>query len=164
MKKIPLTQGKVAVVDDEDYDWLIEWKWSYADYPNCGAFRNQLKGESEDISLKMHRAIWERHNGPIPEDLLINFIDGNGLNNKKQNLRLATWSQSQWNQKPRTGCTSQYKGVAWQDTKWRSKIKLNGKQIHLGYFDDEKEAARTYNKAALTYFGEFAQLNEIEKD
>ena len=174
MEKIPLSQGKVAVVDDEDYDWLMEWKWHYVEYAtNYGAARTQLKEELKrewngvpQKKINMNRAIWEKHNGPIEGDLVVNFTNGDGLDLRKENLRLATRSQKQWSQKVRPRGTSQYKGVCWfkQSRKWLAQIVVNYKVIRLGFFEDEKEAARAYNKAARKYFGEFARLNEIEED
>lgn len=164
MKKIPLSQGKEALVDDEDYEWLMEWKWSYLE-PGY-ATRYELKGESEKESrlLYMERIVWEYHQGPIGKGLVINFKNENGLDNRLRNLRLATHAQAIWTQKARTGYTSEYKGVWWhkKNEKWISRIRRGGKQLHLGYFENEKEAARAYNKAALKYFGEYAWLNEIE--
>ena len=85
------------------------------------------------------------------------------LDNQRHNWRICTNSQNQMNAKKQIGCSSQYKGVCWnrQCGKWQARIKLNGKEIWLGYFDDEIEAARVYNEAAIEHFGEFARLNDV---
>jgi hypothetical protein len=90
----------------------------------------------------------------------IDHINGNGLDNRKENLRLATNRQNSWNSKSTIG-SSKYKGVSWckQKNKWRTRIYFNGKDIHLGFFVNEKDAAKIYDEIALKYFGEFARIN-----
>ena len=92
----------------------------------------------------------------------VDHIDRNPLNNHRINLRICTKAQNQQNCKGRGG-TSKYKGVCWEKRrkKWRATIKNNGKQVHIGEFCDEKEAAKAYNKKALEFFGEFSRLNKI---
>ena len=99
-----------------------------------------------------------------PEGLLVDHINGNSLDNRKANLRLATYMQNNWN--TRRGInegSSKYKGVGWmkKEKKWRAKFRRNHKTVHLGVFDDEKAAARAYNKAVSEHRGEFAVLNEV---
>jgi hypothetical protein len=98
--------------------------------------------------------------------LMTDHKDRNKLNNQRSNLREANNSQNQANSKKKQGCTSRYKGVSWSinQRKWKASIKLNGKLIHLGVFKDEILAAKAYNKAALLYFGDFANLNEVSND
>ena len=98
---------------------------------------------------------------------LVDHIDGNRQNNQVTNLRYATISENNRNRlKSIKSTTSRYKGVYWskENSKWRARIEVNGKKIHLGYFDNEKEGAEAYNNAAIELFGEFANLNIIEDD
>lgn len=92
-------------------------------------------------------------------------IDGNGLNNQRRNLRPCTTAQNAANQTQQKGRSSLYKGVSWRKgrNKWRAGIKVNGKQINLGDFTNETEAALAYNKAAAEHFKEFARLNTVPK-
>ncbi len=102
-----------------------------------------------------------------PFDLkCIDHIDGNKTNNNLDNLRFCSLTQNQGNRKKQENTSSIYKGVCWAKTrnKWRVQIKINDVVKHLGYFDNEKEAARTYNRAAEEHFKEFAKLNQIEND
>jgi hypothetical protein len=149
MRLIPLTRGKFAQVDDEDYEWLMEYNWQARHVQNVWYAACRQLGY-------MHRAIAERYG------FLIKFVDHkdiDGLNNQKQNLRQCTKRQNQQNQRKRHGCSSQYKGVCVAGTKWGASIRVNGKRIHLSYYDDEIEAARVYDRAAIEYFGAFAKIN-----
>ena len=153
MKKIKLTQGKFALVDDVDYKWLNQWKWcAMYSYGNWYAMRGKRP------QIFMHRLIL---NTPFGMDT--DHINHNTLDNKHCNIRVCTHQQNSFNGKPRKG-TSKYKGVSWfkRDKKWRAYIVLNNKQIHLGYFISEIEAARTYDKAAIKHFGVYAFLNHPE--
>ena len=104
----------------------------------------------------MHRMVIDaQHNQRV------GHMNGNGLDNRKSNLRICTNAQSRMNAQKRTKGTSKYKGASWHklEQRWISKIKMNGETIHLGYFKNEQEAAIAYDNAALKYFGEFARLN-----
>ncbi len=152
MKEIKLTQCKVALVDDNDFAWLNQWKWFAAkNKHNWHAQRGRAP------SLLMHRLILNP-----PEGYQCDHINGDGLNNQRSNLRICTNSQNQQNRIHVRG-TSCFKGVYWYkpNRKWRSLICLDGKHISLGCFDFEIAAAEAYNEAALKYFGQFARLNNI---
>ena len=162
MKKIELSQGKVALVDDDDYEWLNQWSWHAMNNRGWGwyAVRSSPRVDGKHHAILMHRQITDAQ----PEQT-VDHKDRNGINNRQENLRLCTQSQNLANQKKRAGCSSRYKGVSWckRDNKWRAKIKVHYKNIHLGLFDDEIEAALSYNDAAAEHFGEFARLNMIER-
>jgi hypothetical protein len=146
MKKIKLTRNKYALVDDEDYDELNQHKWYAHKTKNTSYVRRRQK------TIHMHRVIMNP-----PSHLHIDHIDGNGLNNQKENLRICTGTQNQGNSKIRKDNTSDIKGVSWHkvNNKWVSHISINGKRKNLGYFSDKNEAKNAYTRAAKEHFGEF---------
>ncbi|MEA3222695.1 MAG: HNH endonuclease [Thermodesulfobacteriota bacterium] len=162
MKEIVLTTpGKVALVDDEDYDWLNHWKW-FAN--KCGPYFyasrhtpmvNLVRGEV----VRMHRAIMQPLGG-----MRVDHVDMNTLNNQRSNLRICTHQENLRNRKSAKGSTSCFKGVCWDKSrkKWFASIKEDvGKQLNLGRFDSELAAAQAYNQKATELFGDFARMNEI---
>lgn len=164
MKELPLTRGKVALVDDADFDWLNQWKW-YASEAKPGRFYAVrfiwLKERGAAKIVSMHRELLK-----VGPSIKVDHKNGNGLDNQRHNIRAATDSQNSANQFKKSGCTSKYKGVTWDRArrKWAVAIKQNGIKIHLGRFDDEKVAALTYDEAASKLFGEFAKLNLSSND
>lgn len=161
MKKIPLSQGKFALVDDEDFEWLNQWKWqAHKSYNNWYATRKVRGIDNVRKELKMHRQIL----GITDLKILGEHADGDGLNNQRHNLRPATNSENQKNKKSRG--TSRYLGVCWHKTRgyWLAKIVIDGKQKHLGCFSDEVLAAKSYNDMAKIHHGAFARLNAIPAD
>ncbi len=157
MKKIPLTQGKFALVDDADFEWLSQWKWcAVKGRSTYYAMRTAPKSTG---NIKMHREILK-----VPKGLQGDHRNGNGLDNRRQNLRICTHAENIWNQKKERNSKGKLKGASFTTTKllknpWRSQICYNKKKIHLGYFATPEEAARAYDAAAKRYFGEFARLN-----
>ena len=163
MKKILLTQDEFAFVDDEDYQDLMRFKW----YACRGgktfyAFRN-IRINKRQSKERMHRRIMGLRRG---DGKLTDHIDMNGLNNQRNNLRVATKAENQRNRKKPCNNTSGFKGVGWYkpSKKWVARIKVNSQSKNLGYFKSKIAAARAYNIAAREYFGEFAKLNLIEGD
>ncbi|MBZ2166337.1 HNH endonuclease [Methanobacterium spitsbergense] len=155
-KEIKLTQGKVTLVDDEDFERLNQWKWAaYKDGNNFYALRNIRLGHSKKKrktkQFRMHRVIMD-----VPKGEVIDHINGDGLDNRKSNLRICSNRQNLQNQKHRKNKTSRYPGVSWHKSakKWVAQIVLKGKTKHLGTFADEREAARTYEKAVRESVGE----------
>lgn len=108
-----------------------------------------------------HRLIFLYHYGYLPK--YIDHIDRNKLNNRIENLRNVVHQQNQWNRSKSKNSSSQYKGVTWdkQTNKWMVQIKINKKQIHLGRFTNEIDAAKAYNKKATELFKEYANINEV---
>jgi len=131
---------------------------------NRGYVRIHIKDLNNSISKKYpaHRLAWLLFYGTWPKDQ-IDHINNIKDDNRIINLREATGFENQRNQKPQTGKTSKYKGVHWykQTCKWRAQIQNKHKNIYLGYYNTEEEAALAYNKAALEYFGEFAKINDV---
>ncbi len=155
MREIPLTQGKVALVDDEDFEEISKYKWCASKGSrNCHTYYavRGYRNHGSSVTESMHRRVmgFKGH---------IDHIDGNGLNNQRENLREATSTQNMRNRHPRFKSTSSLKGVGLFRGKWRARIFLNGKETHLGVFNTEKEAGLAYDLAARKYFGEFAWLN-----
>lgn len=156
-KEIPLTQGKVAIVDAADYDWLMQWKWcAYYHRGVWYAMRAICKPTGSHQCVHMHRAILN-----APRHLQVDHINGDGLDNTRQNLRLCTNQQNSQNQGIAGNNTSGFKGVSYNkaNRKWVAYIKLDGRRIHLGSFSSPQEAARAYDRKALELFGEFARPN-----
>lgn len=156
-KLIPLTQGKSAIVDDQDFEWLSQWKWcAHKDKNKWYAMRG-VYTKGKVISVQMHRLILA-----APQGREVDHWDGDGLNNQRHNLRLATQHENQRNRKnPNSNNTSGYKGVSWhkKDEKWVAQIIADGKHLNLGRFNTPEDAARAYDKAARNYYKEFASLN-----
>lgn len=152
------------LVDDEDFDWLNQKKWSlnrgYAAYEiSKGGRNNRIRH-----LVRMHRIILEHHGFNL-EGIEIDHRNLNRLDNQKSNLRVATHNQNQWNVKKRKNNTSGYKGVLvmknYISKPFVAYINVNNKRIHLGYFSNIKDAALSYNNAAKSHFGDFANLNSV---
>lgn len=159
MKEIQLTKGFVAIVDDEDFEMLNQWKWKYI--PGGYACRQESRkiAKLENRPRKtiyMHGVIL-----PCPDDKEVDHIDLNKLNNQKYNLRIATHSQNNHNTRMQKDNTSGYKGVYFRKDrgKFQSRIMNEGKEIKLGCFKSAIDAAKVYDEAAIKLHGEFARLN-----
>ena len=163
MKEIQLSQswfcknkGKyVALVDDEDYDSLNQFRWNvHKDGNSLYATRN--------IIVDGNRRLKSMH-GQIMNGKWIDHIDHDGLNNQKSNLRFCSLSENLRNARKHNNCSSTYKGVNFHklNKNWTARIQINGKQIYLGSFASEIDAAKAYNAKAIELFLEFANLNII---
>lgn len=173
MKLIPLNtnpksknHGKYcAIVDDEDYDWLMTYKWSY--HHGYAVTNGKRVNGKRETTIPMHRMILGLTDPKVYGD----HRDHNRLNNQRYNIRKATNSQNNMNKTGRG--SSMFLGVSYHRQKvklksgevktvgkgYRSTIKANGKWTYLGIFQNEEEAARVYDEAAKKYHGEFANLN-----
>lgn len=157
-KMIPLSQGKVTLVDDRDFEWLSQWSWHVQNHMHICYARRTLRKNGKKRAILMHQLIIG-----ISSELETDHINRDGLDNRRSNLRHCTHAENNRNQRKFASCSSRYKGVHWDNERqtWRARITAHGRSHHLGRFTDEQEAARAYNQAALEYFGEFAYLNII---
>lgn len=159
MKEIKLTQGKVALVDDADFEFLNQWKWiAIKDENTFYAARGEYKN-GKQTTLQMHRVLLGLINPKIEGE----HIDRNGLNNQRNNLRIANRSQNCSNRPSFKGSSSKYKGVSrfGNTNKWRARIQKDSVSKTIGIFNNEQEAALAYNNEAEKLHGDFAYLNKI---
>ena len=159
MRKIKLTQGKAALVDDIDFEYLNQWKW-YAHKGHNTFYALRREPCPNRGRILMHRVILECMD--FKDFKKTDHIDGDGLNNQRYNLRPTTNQQNQANRKLNKSNLSGHRGVWWNSRvkKWQVQLRVNYKRIHLGYFNDLIEAAKAYNKAAKKHFGKYARLNK----
>ena len=153
---IKLTQGKYAIIDSEDFERINKHKWyTFYDNWNWYAVRNIRKVNGKRTMQRMHRVIMN-----CPEGLEIDHRNHDTLDNRKCNLRICTHAQNHYNKKSQKGI-SKFKGVSWhkRHKKWAAYIGLNNKDIYLGLFINEIDAAKAYDKKAKELFGDFAYLN-----
>jgi hypothetical protein len=149
-------ENKVALVDDADFDELNRHSWIVN---NKGYPLRTIWVNGKTKNLYMHRYILM-----APNNLYVDHINGDILDNRRENLRLATHAENIRNIGMKSHNTSGYKGVSWREDKgkWMAKITYNWRQIYLGLYDSKEEAALAYNKKALELHGEFAKLNVID--
>ncbi len=158
MQKIPLTQGKIALIDDSDLTRVGPLKWQAHRMRHIWYAEHSWRTLSGTKAVKLHRFIL----GITDPNIQVDHIDRDGLNCQKSNLRVCEFKgQNNFNQGLRKDNPSGYKGVLWNkaNQRWQAKITIDGIQKHLGCFDNPVDAARAYDEAAKKYFGEFARLN-----
>ncbi len=156
-KKFPNT---FTMVDDEDFEFLNQRKWAlHLCRGKSYAVRSQwVPSKKKLAALRIHRELLK-----APVGMQVDYIDGNGLNNQKSNLRVCTNQENCRNRRPYSNGTSKYKGVHWhkKDCKWHARIVTGTRRIQIGSFTSEIEAAKAYNEDSKKLFGEFAYLNKI---
>lgn len=157
MRRLPLSRGESALVDDADFDWLSRWKWCFN-----GRYATRTEGIGEaKVNIALHKFIMK-----TPPGFLTDHINGNRLDNTRANLRIVTPAQNRTNSAPWKNSISGLKGVYWHTTtqKWVVTVRnKERKQIYVGLFEDKILAARAYDKAALAIHGNIARLNFKEK-
>lgn len=157
MKELNLSKNKISLLDDEDYEKVISSPYKWYAIKSRNTYYGY--GQSKGIYVLLHRFIMEPENG-----LQIDHINRDGLDNRRENLRIVTNAENQINKA--TNNSSGYRGVWLCKDKFRSKcwsasITISGKRIKLGRYSTAKEAAIAYNEAATKYFGNIAILNDI---
>jgi hypothetical protein len=150
MKLLPLSKGRFSKVDDDVFDYLNQWHWTYSGtyaVRHTGVWPKNLK------KIYLHRFIMN-----TPDGMDTDHINGDKLDNQRGNLRVCTHAQNLANGKHRSNNTSGFKGVCWskQQNKWQVHIWKDGKNFSLGYFSDINEAVNAYKQASKEYHGEFA--------
>jgi hypothetical protein len=156
VKYIKLTQGKQAIVDDDDFRWLNQRNWHADKGYSCYYAARGKRGSRKPYTVLMHRQIMKP-----PEGMEVDHINHDGLDNRRENLRLCTRSQNRMNSlRPKTN-KSGFKGVAWnkRNRKWQVQLYKNRRCVYLGLYFCIIKAAEAYDKAAIKEFGEFARLN-----
>ncbi len=168
MREIPLTRGKIALVDNDDFEKVNQYKWCAVKHKNTfyavRAETLRSRQETRETGLPRQKMVYmHRFIMNTPEGVETDHINHNGLDNQKGNLRLCTTTQNLQNKVPCVG-TSEYKGVYWAKwaKKWMTRIQYEGKQVYLGYFDVEIDAAKAYDTKAKELFGPFAYPNFVE--
>ena len=151
---ICLSNGKGVLVDDEDYGYLKDISWHQTN--SQGYARTQIRrGKGRRESFHMHHMVLQ-----VPRGTKVDHRNGNNLDNRKCNLRPATQQQNSYNQRLVKGTKTGLKGVTKIDGKYMTRIAVQGTRLYLGCFEDPRVAAVEYNRAALKYHGEFANLNK----
>ncbi|WP_434439746.1 HNH endonuclease [Lentzea sp. E54] len=156
MRELQLTRGYAALVDESDWDRVSQIKWQALVLRNTVYGVRTVRHEGKQGTQYLHRFLLD-----APKGLEVDHIDGNGLNNRRSNLRLGTRAENRRNRQRQRPGPSGYVGVHWNARlgKWCAQIRIDGKRKHLGYFIDPAQAARVRDAAAIELHGEFAWLN-----
>lgn len=159
VKRIRLTQGFVAIIDDVDYDWVSGFSWHAVVTVDGYVYAKTAFRKGKRVwNIYMHRHIMQVYDPKV----LVDHRDGNGLDNRRDNIRVCSSSQNNRNRrKTKVATSSLFKGVCRhkRDKTWQASIYLKGKIVFLGNFKLEEDAARAYDAMAVKYFGQFASLN-----
>lgn len=162
MIKISLSEEYTALIDEEDAVKVLPHRWHASVSIRAGEEKVYAITVINKKTVYMHRLILD-----APQNLQVDHKDNNGLNNLRENLRLATVSQQAGNTRSKGG-SSKFKGVYWHSQRgypgkglWAAVLNLPGGKVIKKYFHSEDDAARKYNEMAIEHFGEFAKLNEV---
>lgn len=149
-KEISLTQGYVALVDDDDFEWINKFRWHTR---HSGGITYAVRHINVKEFIYMHRLI-----ANTPDGMETDHINLDGLDNRRCNLRICTHSENMANRRLQSNNKSKRRGVVWhkQLNKWQAGITYHGKYVHIGLFDDLEDAAEAYHNKSKELFGEFA--------
>jgi hypothetical protein len=154
MKKISVSGGRFAIIDDDDYTLISQYTWTY----HSAGYAYRTTPRPNPKMILMHRHVMNAESG-----IEVDHINGNRLDNRKSNLRFCTSTQNKANMKIRKDNTTGYKGVSIdkRNGKFQAYININGKRCSLGMYNKLDDAAKAYNKKAVELFGDFARLNKV---
>lgn len=163
MREILLTQNQRALVDDDDFEWLSQYRWCAVWNPPTRSFyavRNARRSDAKRGAIFMHQSILK-----LKPDERADHWNHDTLDNRRENLRRCTYSQNAANRRMMCNNTSGFKGAHWnkQRNKWRAMINWQGVRYHLGYFNNLEDAAHAFDAKARELFGEFAYCNFQEE-
>lgn len=151
VKYIPLTQGRFAIINEEDFEEVNKYRWNFnSGYAKHNYYTNGKKKEK----LFLHRFILKAKTGEM-----VDHINGDKLDNRRCNLRVCSHNGNMRNRGIQKNNTSGYKGVHKEGNKFKARIRVSGKLLHIGMFNTAKIAAIEYNKMAVKLHGDFARLN-----
>lgn len=154
--KIPLTQGLEAIIDEEDAERILPHRWHASKKRNTFYACRKVGPAGAQVTIYMHRFLL----GVSEKNVLIDHKNGNGLDNRRENLRVATNAQNQRNRTARKDSKSGVKGVYASRSKklpWRAEITVDGKNIHLGNFSTIEEATEARATASFQYHGDYSR-------
>lgn len=155
---LPLTQNKHTIIDSCFHQELSQYKWQAVKSRNTWYAVGSIIDGGKRKPVRLHRYLLSASDGSI-----VDHINGNGLDNRLENIRIVDQRMNAWNRKntknSQSNKLSAYKGVSKKNGKWRSQIYVNGKKVHLGTYADEIEAAKKYDEAAIKNFGLYAHIN-----
>lgn len=154
IRLIPLTQGKYAIVDPEDYELVSQFRWTAQNNNGYGWYARRSTHKYPAEHMLLHRFLMNP-----PTDKVIDHINGNGLDNRRINLRVCTQGENNYNSRDTTS-RSRFKGVTWHKHtgKWQARISFGCRQTYLGIFATEEEAYAAYCAASAKYHGEFGRI------
>jgi hypothetical protein len=152
-RTIELTQGKVALVDDRDFEYLNQWKWQAMQNSGTWYAVRTIYSPCKK-SIKMHRLITG-----APDGMLVDHFNMDGLDNRRANLRVCTKAENMCNRGKQANNTTGFKGVFRSKDRYLVQITVDGRIKSIGRYATPEEAARVYDQAALKYHGRFARLN-----
>jgi len=157
MREIKLTKGQVSIVDDADFEELSKYKWQAIKFNNGRFYASTCKY----INGKVERVPMSRLILKPPKFMMVDHVNWDTLDNRRENIRICTPSQNQANRGKPSNNTSGYKGVSYfkRTKKWMSRINYDCKTYRLGEFEDKIEAAKAYDNKAKELHGQFAVLN-----
>lgn len=166
VRTIPISSRRHVIVDERDYEWLSQHRWSFCRSTGKDGYAVRIGlVNGERVKISMHREVFLRHSGIDKDELeFVDHRNTNKLDNRFENLRNASKVDNGGNRGANKNNKSGFKGVDIHDKKrgvWRAQIAYKGKKINLGYYATPEEAALAYNNAAVEYFGEFANLNNV---
>ena len=154
--EVPLSKGKTTLIDRDDFERVTKHKWYLGSMGKGYAAHSVWQPGGKTKAIYLHRFILD-----APPGMEVDHINGDPLDNTRKNLRLCTHKQNTYNQRVQTRVkASRFRGVrSSRGKRWIAQIRVDGKQMYLGIFECEEDAARVYDEAAKKYFGEFAYLN-----